>query len=49
MAMLASQQSGVWRLNERKYVADTYERLLVGQGEQHVPWQLRVSVVPGRD
>jgi len=49
MAMLAGQQSGVWRLNERKYVADTYERLLVGQGEQHVPWQLRVSVVPGRD
>jgi hypothetical protein len=49
MAMMASQQSGAWRLNERKYVSDTYERLLVGQGEQHVPWQLRVSIAPGRD
>jgi hypothetical protein len=49
MALSASQQSGAWRLNERKYVSDTYERLLVGQGEQHVPWQLRVSIVPGRD
>lgn len=49
MAFVAGQQSAVWRLNERKYVGDTYERLLVGQGEQHVPWQLRVTVVPSND
>ena len=29
MAWVAGQQSGVWRLNERKYVSDTYERLSV--------------------
>ena len=49
MALVAGQQSGVWRLNERKYVSDTYERMLVGQGEQHVPWVLKVSVTPSRD
>jgi len=49
MAWVAAQQSGVWRLNERKSAGDTHERLLVGQGEQHVPWQLKVSVAPARD
>jgi hypothetical protein len=49
MAFAAGHQSGVWRLNERKSSGDTYERLLVGQGEQNVPWHLKVSISPSRD
>jgi len=49
LAFAAGQQSGIWRLNERKSSSDTYERLLVGQGEHHVPWFLRVSISPSRD
>ena len=48
-AFAAGQQSGIWRLNERKSASDTYERLLVGQGEQHVPWHLKLSISPSRD
>jgi hypothetical protein len=48
-AFAAGQQSGIWRLNERKSASDTYERLLVGQGEQHVPWLLKLSISPSRD
>ncbi len=49
LAFAAGQQSGIWRLNDRKSSSDTYERLLVGQGEHHVPWFLRVSISPSRD
>ena len=49
MAFAASRQSSAWRLNEQKNVSDTYARLLVGQGEQHVPWLIRVTLTPHRD
>ena len=48
-AFAAGQQSGIWHLNDRKPASDTYERLLVGQGEHHVPWLLRISISPSRD
>jgi len=45
-AFRVSQQSSLWRLMDRQSPADSYEQLLVGQGEQHVPWQLIVSISP---
>jgi len=45
-AFKVSQQSRLWRLMDRPSPADSYEQLLVGQGEQHVPWQLIVSIAP---
>jgi hypothetical protein len=41
-----SQQSSMWRLSERKNPADHYEQLLAGQGEQHIPWLLKISIAP---
>jgi hypothetical protein len=45
----ASHHAKNWRVSERKLPADSYEQLLVGQGEQFVPWVLRVSVSASRD
>jgi hypothetical protein len=45
----ASHHAKSWRVSERKLPADGYEQLLVGQGEQFVPWVLRVSVSASRD
>ena len=45
-AFQMSQQSSMWRLSDRKNLADSYEQLLVGQGEQHIPWQLKISIGP---
>jgi hypothetical protein len=45
----ASHHAKNWRVSERKIPADSYEQLLVGQGEQFVPWVLRVSVSASRD
>ncbi len=48
-ALLLSQQAGTWRLNERKPISDTYEQKLLGQGEQNVPLQLKLTLAPSRD
>jgi len=48
-ALLLSQQAGTWRLNERKPLSDTYEQKLLGQGEQNVPLQLKLTLAPSRD
>ncbi len=45
----ASHHAKNWRVSERKLPADGYEQLLVGQGEQHVPWVLRVRVSASAD
>jgi len=45
----ASHHAKNWRVSERKIPTDSYEQLLVGQGEQFVPWVLRVSVSASRD
>jgi len=47
-AFLASQQASLWRLTDRQNATDSYEQLLVGQGEQHIPWTLKVSIGPSR-
>ena len=36
-------------MNERKPLSDTYEQKLMGQGEQTVPWQLKLTLAPSRD
>jgi hypothetical protein len=48
-ALLLSQQASAWRLNERKPLSDTYEQKLLGQGEQTVPLQLKLTLSPSRD
>lgn len=45
----ASHHSKAWRVSERKLPTDGYEQLLVGQGEQFVPWVLRLSISPSMD
>ena len=45
----ASHHAKAWRVSERKLPADGYEQLLVGQGEQFVPWSLRLTVSSSRD
>jgi hypothetical protein len=45
----ASHHAKTWRVSERKLPADGYEQLLVGQGEQFVPWVLRVTVAASLD
>lgn len=45
-AFRVAQQSSQWRLTDRQKPADSYEQLLVGQGEQHIPWQLKISIAP---
>jgi hypothetical protein len=40
----ASHHAKSWRVSERKLPADGYEQLLVGRGEQLVPWVLRLNV-----
>ena len=45
----ASHHAKSWRVSERKLPADGYEQLLVGQGEQLVPWVLRLNVSAGGD
>ncbi len=49
LAFSASHHAKSWRVSERKLPADGYEQLLVGQGEQHVPWVLRLTVAPSID
>jgi hypothetical protein len=44
-----SQQAALWHLNARKPLSDTYEKLLLSQGEQTIPWQLRLTLSPSRD
>ena len=48
-AFVASHHAKTWRVSERKLPADGYEQLLVGQGEQFVPWILRVTVAASMD
>ena len=48
-AFVASHHAKTWRVSERKLPADGYEQLLVGQGEQYVPWVLRVTVAASLD
>jgi len=48
-AFRASQQATLWRLNERKPLLDTYEQLHMGQGEQTIPWLIRMTLAPSRD
>jgi len=48
-AFAASHHAKTWRVSERKLPADGYEQLLVGQGEQFVPWVLRVTVAASLD
>jgi hypothetical protein len=48
-AFLASQQAALWRLNERKALGSTYDKMLLGQGEQTISWQLRLTLAPSRD
>jgi hypothetical protein len=45
----ASHHAKSWRVSERKLPADGYEQLLVGQGEQLVPWVLRLNVSASSD
>ena len=47
-AFLASQQASLWRLSDRPSAADSYEQLLVGQGEHNIPWVLKVQIAPSR-
>ena len=44
-----SQQASLWRLNELKHLGNTYDNLLLGQGEHTIPWQLRLTLAPSRD
>ena len=44
-----SQQATLWHLNARKPLNDTYEKMLLGQGEQTIPWQLRLTLAPSRE
>ncbi|MSQ64754.1 MAG: hypothetical protein EXR37_00120 [Limnohabitans sp.] len=48
-ALLLSKQAVSWRLNERKLLSDNYEQKLLGQGEQTVALQLKLSLAPSRD
>jgi hypothetical protein len=48
-AFAASHHAKSWRVSERKLPADGYEQLLVGQGEQLVPWVLRLNVSASGD
>jgi hypothetical protein len=48
-AFRASQQAVLWRLNERKPLQATYEQLHMGQGEQTIPWLIRLTLAPSRD
>jgi hypothetical protein len=45
----ASHHAKSWRVSERKLPADGYEQLLVGRGEQLVPWVLRLNVSTSGD
>lgn len=45
-AFRTAQLSSLWRLSDRKNPSDNYEQLLVGQGEQHIPWLLKFSIAP---
>ena len=45
----ASHHAKSWRVSERKVPADGYEQMLVGQGEQFVPWVLRLTVSASLD
>jgi hypothetical protein len=45
----ASHHAKSWRVSERKLPADGYEQLLVGRGEQLVPWVLRLNVSASGD
>jgi hypothetical protein len=45
----ASHHAKSWRVSERKLPADGYEQLLVGRGEQLVPWVLRLTVSASDD
>lgn len=47
-AFQASQNASLWRLTERQTTGDRYEQLLVGQGEQNIPWLLKVHIAPSR-
>ena len=48
-AFAASHHAKTWRVSERRLPADGYEQLLVGQGEQFVPWVLRLTVSASLD
>ena len=48
-AFAASHHAKSWRVSERKLPTDGYEQLLVGQGEQLVPWVLRLNVSASGD
>lgn len=48
-AFAASHHAKSWRVSERKLPTDGYEQLLVGQGEQLVPWVLRLNVSANSD
>lgn len=45
-AFLASQQTSLWRISDRPVASDSYEQLLVGQGEKNIPWHLKVLISP---
>jgi hypothetical protein len=49
LVFAASHHAKSWRVSERKLPADGYEQLLVGQGEQLVPWVLRLNVSASSD
>ena len=45
-AFKAGQQSSLWRVVDRPVVGSSYEQLLVGQGEQHIPMRLKININP---
>ncbi|MEN9689252.1 MAG: hypothetical protein RI998_1249 [Pseudomonadota bacterium] len=42
----AAQQASQWRVVERAVVNSSYEQLLVGQGDHHIPYVLKITLTP---
>ena len=45
-AFSAGRQSALWRVVDRPVVGNSYEQLLVGQGEQHIALLLKITLTP---
>lgn len=45
-AFAQSQASPLWRLVDSHPTLDGYQKVLLGQGENHIAWQLKLSIAP---
>jgi len=41
-----SKTASLWRLTDKQPTLDGYQKALLGQGENHIPWQLKLSITP---